>query len=695
MSGPKRAGPRCCYALVLFACATCKLIAAPASAPDLPWEVWQSPARLASLGATDLIIEHSSHCPQGCRYDRSNAGPEDPLANPTPERWLYRDGDEVVLFDESGPGALTRFWMTTGNGVSTCIDPSIRIRFRFDDAVTAQVDLPLAQVFDGSTAPFTPPLVADRLASSGGYVSRVPMPYARSLRISLTGAESGANPCTGDEFGLLWYQFTAHRLPHDSDIASFSPAQDFPALRAFLDRRGEDPWQGMLAPQAFSGELQPGASMALAEQSGTGWLRGIRLHVPASERAHIRLRVVIDGATAVDMPLSDYFASAPGSLLPTRSLFFGEGVTGQLYSWWPMPYTQGVAVDLVAGSGLNSAVAASGSLVFDPSPVPADAGRFHAALSERCSELGEIEVLQQRGAGKIVGFASRSHSIGSPDRGYLEGDERVALDDAIGPAWYGTGLEDFFDGGFYFDGQAFSSPLSGASEVDPDGSGTTAAYRIFATDPLVHTRSIRWTQETGYAPGLPVPTCVRHVVHQYRRDQPLTVSLGRFELGDPAQAAAHDYQAPPSAVCVVQSGRYSDEPPTMRMATDCRYAQGSSRFTFRPLEVVHPLRLRRTFDAAHGAVGAMASSAAAEVRVNGTTVGMFPPATANPDRRWQEQEIMLAAMPIAGTLRFEILPILDGRADEFGESAWELSGGWVDPVFLDTFDDSGAGLPRQ
>ena len=85
----------------------------PLLAAGLPWEIWESPARLASLGPSDLVIEHSSHCPQGCRFDRSNAGAEVPLDNPTPQRWLYRDGDEVVLFDERGPGALTRIWMTT------------------------------------------------------------------------------------------------------------------------------------------------------------------------------------------------------------------------------------------------------------------------------------------------------------------------------------------------------------------------------------------------------------------------------------------------------------------------------------------------------------------------------------------------------------------------------------------------------
>ncbi|MEZ5461377.1 DUF2961 domain-containing protein [Dokdonella sp.] len=675
--------------LLLYASAFACLMGTPGPAFGLPWEIWQSPQRLASLDAADRVVEHSSHCPQGCRYDRSNAGPESPEANPTPLRWLYRDGAEVVVLDERGPGALTRFWMTTGNGVSTCIDPAIRIQFRFDGAAEPQLDLPLASLFDGSKMPFTPPLVADRFSSSGGFVSRVPMAYAQSLRISLSGAESGANPCTGDDFGLLWYQFITHRLPFGSEIATFNPMQDFPAWRNFLDQRGGDPWNAMLAPQAFQDTLQPGASLPLASRAGSGWLRGIRMLVPIDRRPHIHLRVVVDDEIAVDMPLADFFATPEQASVQTRSVFFGEDAVGRLYSWWPMPYRQGASLELVAGPALDSAVAVSGDLSVDTEPVPPSAGRFIASLADRCTDAGEFELLEERGAGKIVGVAARYRADGVATRGYLEGDERVVLDDAITPVWYGTGVEDFFDAGFYFDGGAFSSALSGASEVDPDGNGTTSAYRILATDPIAYSRSIRWTQEAGYSPGLPVPTCLRSVVYRYQGSRPLAVSLGRFEVGDAIQAARYHYQASPWANCATQSGQYSNEPPRNRTALDCRYSEGLSRFAFTPPQIAGPLRLRRTFDAAYGIPGTLASASAAEVRVNGVRAGWFPPAAANRARRWQEQEVLLADLPGASQLEFEIVPESGSHAAGFGESAWELLGGWVDPVFSDTFDGSG------
>src|SRR6187402_554214 len=104
-------GTRSRIASIMCAYSALRIFAAHAS--GLPWEIWESPQRLAMLDVGDVVLERSSRCLDGCAYDRSNTGPEDPAANPFPERWLYRDGDEDVVFDERGPGAITRIWLTT------------------------------------------------------------------------------------------------------------------------------------------------------------------------------------------------------------------------------------------------------------------------------------------------------------------------------------------------------------------------------------------------------------------------------------------------------------------------------------------------------------------------------------------------------------------------------------------------------
>lgn len=661
-------------------------VATSAGATGLPWEIWESPARLATLDAGDIVLERSSHCLDGCRYDRSNPGPENPADNPYPLRWLYRDGDEAVLFDERGPGAITRLWLTTGFGTSTCIDPAIRVRFYLDGATTPTLDEPLAALFDGSTPPFTPPLVADRTEASGGYVSYVPITYADSLRIALVNADNGGtNPCTGNDERLLWFQIQHHRLEPGTAVASFVAGQDFPAWRAFLAHAGDDPWNGMLATLDASSTLDPGATLVLAERTGSGWLRGIRLHLPRSDYSAVRLHLVFDDDTVADAPLADFFATAATSVMAPRGVLAGEGADGWLYAWLPMPYRQTASVQLIADASLTSPVSIDSSLAFDDAVVPDTAAPFAATPTDTCATRGDIALYAHQGAGKIVGITARYHADGAANPGYLEGDERAYFDNATAPAWYGTGVEDFYNGGFYFDHGEYALALSGASETDNDGSGTTATYRWLLGDALTYANALRLTQEAGFSPQEPVPTCVRALVYAYRTGQALVVPYDAFDVGG-AAAAAHAYALPAGANCSAASGAFEDEPPTSRSAAVCSYSSGSSHFRFEIDDAEPPLRLRRTFDAGAGLPGEIAGAPAAEILVNGVVAGWFPPAIANPRRRWQQQEALLDPAIGAGVLDFEIVPEFNADAPTFGESAWDLSGGWKDAIFADGFD---------
>ena len=99
-----------------------------------------------------------------------------------------------------------------------------------------------------------------------------------------------------------------------------------------------------------------------------------------------------------------------------------------------------------------------------------------------------------------------------------------------------------------------------------------------------------------------------------------------------------------------------------------------------------PLRLRRTFDVGDETPGRDAGSAAAAVRINGAIVGWFPPAPANPSRRWQQQEILLDPTIGSGVLDVRIEPEFTAFATGFSESRWELRGGWKDDIFDDGFE---------
>ena len=652
---------------------------AGADAGALPWEIWTSPDVIARLDLADQVFERSSYCLDGCRYDHANLTWEGIAANPYPYRWLYTDGDEEVVFDDEGPGAITRIWMTEG----VCIDPATGVRIYVDGAAVPVVDMPLYALFDGSTPPFTPPLAYAREQSSGGYVSYVPIAYAQHLRIALTNADNGYNSCTGDNYRALWFQFQYHHLPLGSALPSFTGVTDVPALRALLAHAGDDPWAANLAPATIDASLSTSSTLPLGSRNASsGWLRGVRLQLPHDVYAQVNLQLQFDGATAVDMPLQDFFAIGAGPAGAAQGVLVGEDAGGALYAWFPMPFRQAASVALQADAALGSDIALHAELYWDDSAVPDAAGTFAAQLRNSCPNTpGQDFVLYAaRGAGRVVGVSATYQSYGIVGLDYLEGDERAYRDGAIAPVWYGTGVEDFYNGGFYFVLGPYSRALSGATALDLDGTGKTSAYRLMLTDYLDYGSSLELRQEAG--PTGQRQMCVRSVAYAYAAPQARLVSYARLDLGDPDSTARYSYQAPAKASCAILDASYSDEPPTARNARVCSYDSGSSTFGFVVQAAAAPLRLRRTFDAA-------LAGQVAEIWVNGALAGRFPYTQANPARRWQQQEALLNSDVTGSTsFQFEIRPrfaVPDG-ATVFTESAYELLGGFVDPIFRGDFE---------
>ncbi len=279
--------------------------------------------------------------------------------------------------------------------------------------------------------------------------------------------------------------------------------------------------------------------------------------------------------------------------------------------------------------------------------------------------------LRRSRAGKLIGVGG-AVSGGSPwskpsPRGFLEGDERANLDDAIAPAWYGTGVEDFFDGGFYFDRGAYAAALSGATRVDAAAMPyATSVYRLLLlTDPIVYSSALRLTQEAGSSAEDPHPVCVRSVAYAYRPRTATDRRLCRLR---------HRQRPPPRPPRTPMSrGRRAMRDPARRVRrTRCRLRVAQPCAASRRAAVVSdstwtpmprrrcacgaPSMLDATRPRSTAAPGTTAGSAAADVRIDGRSAGAFSAVIATPARRWQMQEIVLDTAVGAGDLDIEIVP---------------------------------------
>lgn len=642
-----------------------------AGASGLPWQVGQDPHELARIGGHHASYLASSHCLDGCRYDRSSAGTE--FGGPRFVRYdATPDGIEAVLLDQPGAGAITRIWMTMGDGGggSRLLPHDVRLRVYVDGDVQAVVDEPLDEFF---VAPFLPrrsvgALASDRRRNSGGNVSYRPIAYRDGIRIALLG---GADL-------TLWYQIEYTQVADAAVVAESGPV-DAAALAhrlgrgAFIDslaaarRPARTDRPVFPGADAQRGSVASGQPLVLADRTGAGWIDALRIRVERARWADLDILFTFDGETTVDTTLDAFFTASALDPRDPRGVFAGVAAGDVLYADLPMPFRDSARISLRLRNGV-APVAVEWSVAGDDEAPPADAGTFRVEERAACptdpARDGDFTILEYAGSGRLVGLAARMMAADGQVGGYyLEGDERTYIDASVQPLRYGTGVEDLFNGGFYFDLGPYAGPLAGATLRQPGlAEDATAMYRWFLTDAPTWRHSIRLRLENG--PFGNQPMCVHTLAYYYAQAEPSQVPVAVLQLGDAASEAAARYEPAADARCAVQTASFGDEPPTERSARVCT-GTGVSRFAFEVPVAGRHFRLRRTFAAGIG-------GQQAELWVNGERVGGWPALQVNPTRRWSQFDVDFALSQPTSTLQFEVRP-LDGAF--VTESAYEL---WAD-----------------
>lgn len=453
---------------------------APSRVP--PWEWWRDLSSVASVPAGDRVLMRSSQCPSGCEFDRHSEGDS---------RFVrVREDGEGVIFSTEGAGAVTRIWMVMGEGVSEPLDEAVRLRVRIDGRPDPVVDLPLPDVFSGTTAPFLAPMVANRTVSGGGNISYVPIPFRSGCEITLVGAEDSK----------IWFQVNARLVEDASGLRSFTGGEPLTEFRSLLRRTGSDPWTG--GPfHTVSGSvvLPPGGGEVMATFAGPDVINGIIIRAHRSDWGRLGLRFTFDDRDPALVPLLDLFGVARANDRAAHSLLFGTDVQDDFYFYFPMPFFNNATVELMRrpvegppGVTVEYAVRRLGA------PPPDDAGHFGVQIRDNRADLADAgaAVIELEGRGALVGvFASFGPALGD-DWEYLERDEQFYLDGESTPSWRGTGIEDFFGGGFYFRGpdgqpQPFTQPLHGAPVVRFFHRSAPAMYRVFLGDAVVFDKGLR------------------------------------------------------------------------------------------------------------------------------------------------------------------------------------------------------------
>ena len=368
-----------------------------------------------------------------------------------------------------------------------------------------------------------------------------------------------------------------------------------------------------------------------------------------------RIRISFDGRRTVDAPLGEFFGSGLGEY-EVRSLMTAIDPDGWYQAWWPMPYRSRADVELYNGSE-RTIEAGDARVTSAPTRGGGDEGHFHATARRGDTVFGQDWLfLDEQGAGKFVGVSHtmRGHRDSGNIRGYLEGDERVYVDGSRTPQIHGTGTEDFYEGGWYFNRGTFSAPMNGEPGHEVDSFGCEfecdGAFRLMIGDAIPFAGSLRFGIEHG--PLANEPAVYGSTAFWYGREGHALQRSDALDVGDAASEAAHDYRGGGERSELLATFEGDDD--TTPVADDGRATTAPVRFTVSVDRGNEGVVLRRRSDQA-------APFQAARVLVDGRDAGVWRQTLGNSIHRWLEDahELPAALTRKRGELDVELRP-LDG-----------------------------------
>ncbi|HEY3268046.1 MAG TPA: glycoside hydrolase family 172 protein [Armatimonadota bacterium] len=384
-------------------------------------------------------------------------------------------GKTAVLADLQGPGIVRRIWSA---------NPSGRLRITIDGASRPAVDVPFADIFQDKAPGFLPPLAGQ---SSGGWYSYVPIPFRKSCLITVTD---------GDFF---YYQVTWQKVPDRDNLVSYtgryseSDRAGYANALQGWNSLGENPNNSHAVPlPKRSLNLPPGGSWAQPIQ-GPGAITELRFKFPETATfAQLRqtvLRISFDGNYCVQAPLADFFGIGFDGT-EWKSLPLGAGRDGA-WCFFRMPFRKTARIE-VNNESREPFVATFTGTARSGAPAK-EWGYFHADYHSAVNVAGSDYVFGRlRGRGHVVGVTENMRGTGG--LGFLEGDEKVYVDGEGVPSIYGTGTEDFYNCGWYFDTGLVNVATHGLSHKTDN---EIAAWRFEIPDAIPFTRSLDFHMEHG------------------------------------------------------------------------------------------------------------------------------------------------------------------------------------------------------
>ncbi|MGV3615335.1 MAG: glycoside hydrolase family 172 protein [Fimbriimonas sp.] len=264
-----------------------------------------------------------------------------------------------------------------------------------------------------------------------------------------------------------------------------------------------------------------GERVTVGEVEGTGYIAKLWMTFPGWFWQHwapdwpvdqsilktLILRIYFDGAEEpqVAAPVGDFFGIGLCEVASFTSEFIGMS-SGGFYCSFPMPFRRSFRIEVENLDARIRTEVFFNVLYQRVDALPDDTPYFHAQFNTGANPGPEVlPIAEAEGRGKFVGCTLSCQGETANYLSFLEAPEYVYVDDDWdAPRIVGTGLEDYFLGGWYFREGTFAGPHHGVPVKDALRA-SVAMYRIHDLDAIYFDRRLKFTFQNPWKPERLLP----------------------------------------------------------------------------------------------------------------------------------------------------------------------------------------------
>lgn len=263
-----------------------------------------------------------------------------------------------------------------------------------------------------------------------------------------------------------------------------------------------------LGSRAKTIHIRRGERVTIGEVQGHGYIAQLWITFPGWFWRHwdrevpvtqsilktLILRIYWDGAAtpAVQVPVGDFFGNGLCEVSNFTARYFGMS-SGGFFCKFPMPFAHGFRIEFENLDEMTDTEVFVNVLYQVPETPASQVGYFHTQFhTGRNQGPDPITILETTGRGHFVGCTVAAQGEARNYLSFLEAPEYIYLDDDWEtPRIVGTGLEDYFLGGWYFREGEFAGELHGVPSKDALNA-SIAMYRIHDADAIRFQRRMRF-----------------------------------------------------------------------------------------------------------------------------------------------------------------------------------------------------------